>query len=336
MWPTKGHHSRSALMEAGSRMRFCTICGFMLSGTPRFCGGCGSPLAQALDSEPLAAPPVLAPGQGPPRWGRPDTPDRPRWDPQDYQTGELPASHGTTPYQFGDLFAPDRPRAVPPIPYAPAEGLVPDYIPPSGRRRPGGRGMTIFAIVTTIVVLAAGSAAAWRLISHRPGLNAATAPPRSPSAASSAAASSAAASSSGVSRPPADRGTVAIAPAAARAPHVQQAAALLTAYFSSINSHDFEAYNGLFVPQIRGSLQHFNDGYASTTDSAATLVGLSAAGQQDLAATVTFTSRQNPADSPDHAACDTWTVVIPLTRAGAGYLIGRSPPGYRPSVRACA
>jgi hypothetical protein len=324
-------------MEAGSLMRFCTICGFMLRGTPRFCGGCGSPLAEAFGGGPTAATSVFPPGGGPPRWGRPATPDRPRWDPQDYRTRELPSSPTTTPYQFGDLFAPDRPRAVAPIPYLPAEGLVPEYSPPPGKRRPRGRGMTIFATVTTIVVLAAGGVAAWRLISHRPGLDAATAPSQSPSArASSAGASSVAASSRGASRPPAGRDTVAIAPAVARAPHVQQAAALLATYFTSINSHDFEVYNGLFIPQIRGTLQHFNAGYASTTDSGATLAGLSPAGQQDLAATATFTSHQNPADSPDHAACDTWTVVIPLTRAGAGYLIGRSSPGYHPSVRACA
>ena len=38
-----------------------------------------------------------------------------------------------------------------------------------------------------------------------------------------------------------------------------------------------------------------------------------------------FTSHQNPADSPNHAACDIWGIVLSLTPTGSGYLITHSP-----------
>ena len=128
---------------------------------------------------------------------------------------------------------------------------------------------------------------------------------------------------------------MAIAPAAAGEPDAPGVAAFLKAYFNSINSHDFGAYSNLFVPQLRQSAQHFNAGYRSTTDSGATLAGLAATGPGSLAVTVTFTSRQNPAGSPNNAGCDIWDVVLPLDRTGTGYLITVSPAGYQPAVHAC-
>ena len=86
---------------------------------------------------------------------------------------------------------------------------------------------------------------------------------------------------------------------------------------------------------MRESVQNFNAGYRTTTDSGDTLAGLSATGTDGLAATVTFTSQQRPADSPDHAACDKWNVVLFLTPADGGYLITHSPAGYHPSVHPC-
>jgi hypothetical protein len=143
--------------------------------------------------------------------------------------------------------------------------------------------------------------------------------------------------SSRVTPPPAvGSNAVAIAPAVAGEPHAQQVAALLRAYFGSINSRDYGGYTRLFIPQMRESAQHFNAGYASTVDSGAMLDGLTATESQGLAATVTFTSRQNPADSPNHSACDKWTIVLPLTPAGGGYLITHSSASYHPTVQACA
>jgi hypothetical protein len=236
------------------------------------------------------------------------------------------------PDPFDEMFATGRSRAAERTEFRPAVGTLGEesaraaqapHRPP--RSRP--HSVIIFAIVATLAALASGGVGAWWVTSHegQPRSAAARAKSPSPSASSSAAA-----------RPTAGSDAVAIAPALAGQPDVLGVAALLKSYFASINSHDFAEYSSLFVPQIRGSAQHFNDGYRSTTDSGATLVGLAPTGTDGLAATVTFTSRQNPADSPNHAGCDQWDVVLPLVRNGTGYLIARSPAGYQPSVHTCS
>jgi hypothetical protein len=192
----------------------------------------------------------------------------------------------------------------------------------------------ILAVLATLVSLAIGGLGAWWISSHHAGLRSTSAGDRSRSPRASSPVAPA---------PTAASDAVAIAPAVAGEPAAHRVAALLKAYFGSINSRDYSTFSLLFIPEIRGSVDHFNAGYRSTTDSGATLVGLASAGAQDLAATVTFTSRQNPADSPDHATCDRWNVVLTLTStstststgAGTGYLIARSPAGYHPTVHAC-
>ena len=111
---------------------------------------------------------------------------------------------------------------------------------------------------------------------------------------------------------------------------------LLDSYFSAINRHDFQAYSSLFIPAIRVSLHNFGAGYQSTRDSRARLTGLAVTGPQGLAAMVTFVSHQNPADSPDHAACDRWHITLFLKHDGGGYHIRRHQPGFpADTVRAC-
>jgi hypothetical protein len=66
------------------------------------------------------------------------------------------------------------------------------------------------------------------------------------------------------------------------------------------------------------------------------LTGLTATGPQGLAAMVTFVSHQNPAASPDHAACDRWHVTLLLKHAADGYHIRRHRPGFPlDTFRAC-
>jgi hypothetical protein len=187
--------------------------------------------------------------------------------------------------------------------------------------------MTILALVVAVALLITGSLVILRVLHHNSRPNATTTPLQSRSRG---------ASSSVASQPAVGSDAVAIAPTAAGQPHVQQVAALLKTYFGSINSRDYVGYSRLFIPQMRESVQNFNAGYRSTTDSGATLAGLSATGADGLAATVTFTSHQLPADSPDHAACDKWDVVLSLTPTEAGYLIKHSPAGYHPSVHSCS
>ena len=353
-------------------MRFCTYCGFALTGAPSYCGGCGAPIDQALGSEsppaatsPQGARPVPPPGQGPPDpWGRQTAPDPWHQDPSDpgpyqgtpgppHQTEPYPWDHqnapGSRPRErpaglpaapdpFGGTFAADRPQTAAMTEFLPAVGLGDEARLPrtTPRRppRPTRHGVMILAVLATLVSLATGGLGAWWISSHHAGLRSTSAGDRSrsPSASSPVAPAPTAASDA-----------VAIAPAVAGEPAAHRVAALLKAYFGSINSRDYSTFSLLFIPEIRESADHFNAGYRSTTDSGATLVGLTSAGAQDLAATVTFTSRQNPADSPDHATCDRWNVVLTLTGtstststgAGTGYLIARSPAGYHPTVHSC-
>jgi hypothetical protein len=396
-------------------MRFCTYCGFALTGAPSYCGGCGAPIDQALGSEPppaatspMVAPPVPPTGQGPPDpWGRQTAPDPWHQDPSDpwpYQgapgppahqethgawppqmapgppahqdapypwgrqtapgpwprqeplgsppspgtldapprqnapgsrTRERPAGLPAAPDPFGGTFAADRPQTAAMTELLPAVGLLGDEarLPRATPRRgprPASQGVLILAVLATLASLATGGLGAWWISSHHAGLRSTSAGgrSRSPSASSPVA-----------PEPTAANDAVAIAPAVAGKPAAHRVAALLKAYFGSINSRDYSTYSLLFIPEIRESVDHFNAGYRSTTDSGATLVGLTSAGAQDLAATVTFTSRQNPADSPDHATCDRWNVVLTLTGtgtgAGTGYLIARSPAGYHPTVHSC-
>src|SRR5712692_5879838 len=75
-------------------MRFCENCGFALTGSTRYCAGCGIPADQPPDSGPSGmsspvsdppmdqGPPVPPAGQGPPDlWGRQDLRDP--WSPPD-------------------------------------------------------------------------------------------------------------------------------------------------------------------------------------------------------------------------------------------------------------
>jgi hypothetical protein len=83
-------------------------------------------------------------------------------------------------------------------------------------------------------------------------------------------------------------------------------------------------------------MHNFGAAYQSTQDSRARLTGLSATGPHGLAAMVTFVSHQNPAASPDHAACDRWYITLFVKRKGTLYQIRRPQPGFpADTFRAC-
>ena len=51
---------------------------------------------------------------------------------------------------------------------------------------------------------------------------------------------------------------------------------------------------------------------------------------------VTFVSHQNPADSPDHTACNRWHITLFLKSDGHDYHIRRHQPGFpADAFRAC-
>ena len=205
-----------------------------------------------------------------------------------------------------------------------------------------GHGMTITATVTTVALLTTGGIGAWQVGQMRSGPPAANTslavrgteragpgPTQDPAATPARAAPS-------PSGPPAGPGAVAVTPAAAVQPHVHPVVMLLDSYFSAINQHDFPAYSSLFIPAIRATMHNFEAGYQSTRDSRDRLTGLATTGPEGLAATVTFVSHQNPADSPDHAACNRWRITLFLKSDGRDYHIQRHQPGFpADTFRAC-
>jgi len=120
-------------------------------------------------------------------------------------------------------------------------------------------------------------------------------------------------------------------------PAAPQVTALLDRYFTAINARDYAAYAGLLDRQRRRheTAASFRSGYGSTTDSDETLTAISDTGSGDLAASVTFTSHQKPADSLEHSSCTRWAITLYLVRHGTGYLIETPPAGYRASYQAC-
>jgi hypothetical protein len=129
--------------------------------------------------------------------------------------------------------------------------------------------------------------------------------------------------------------TTAAARASAAEPGVAE---FLSEYFTAINHHDFQAYAALLDPAqaARATPARFAAGYGTTTDSGATLTSIADLGQGREAASVTFTSHQAPAASPDHSSCDVWHITLYLGPHDGGYLIRRPPPGYAASVWSCS
>ena len=109
---------------------------------------------------------------------------------------------------------------------------------------------------------------------------------------------------------------------------------LLVRYFAAVNHRQYQAYASLFAQRRQLTPRKFAWGYQTSHDTNAVLVGLAAL-KGGLKATVTFTSYQDPAQSPDHSSCIDWRITLFLHRTGATYLIGMPPPGYRASLQAC-
>ncbi len=198
-------------------------------------------------------------------------------------------------------------------------------------------------VITLVITFAIGSAAGLILLRvghHTPRKEAArnsgesTRLTPSPSQDDSAPTASPSASSAG----PSSVGQVTITAGASQNANAASVAAFLGHYFTAINNHDYQSYVSLLSPQAQQRLTaaQFDSGYRSTADSAETLVGISTAANGDLAAAVTFTSHQNPADSPDQQeSCTDWNISLFLLQSGGGYLVDQPPPDYHASYHAC-
>jgi hypothetical protein len=106
-------------------------------------------------------------------------------------------------------------------------------------------------------------------------------------------------------------------------------------YFAAVNHRRYLAYASLFAQPRQLTPRDFAWGYRTSHDSNAVLVGIAAL-SGGLKATVTFTSQQDPAQSPDHSSCIDWKITLFLHRMGATYLIGMPPLGYRAGLQACS
>jgi hypothetical protein len=254
------------------------------------------------------------------------------------QAAGYPAAEFTPSNPFSSAH-PISPPTPPPFP--PAQ-------PPAGPPARGGR-RGLFMVIAVIVVLAAGGGAyalATTLGKHSTGQT--TAGASTPAASSSGAGSptgaatqasspATSASASTSAKPSPTLSLVAISPGVSAGAAQPQVETLLSHYFEGINTHNYAEYAGTLNPaeQAKQTQSEFTSGYSSTTDSGMTLTGLSNAGNGGLTATVTFTSRQTPAQSVDHSACNAWTLNLYLVPQGAGYLIGPAPSGYQPTYSDC-
>ena len=221
-----------------------------------------------------------------------------------------------------------------------------DPQPPSPRR--GGPTVMIAAMV--VLVLAAGGGA-FVVVSSLTGNNngghpssqptsAAPAQPASSGAAPITTApptSTATASPSASPKASAKKSTVAVSPSAAANPAAARVRTLLEHYFAAINAHDYAAYSNLLDSQMQqqNPPSKFASGYATTRDSAEKLTSIANIGSGSLAATVTFTSHQSPADSINNSSCTAWTITLYLQPQNDGYVIGVPPTGYRSVHQDC-
>ena len=211
--------------------------------------------------------------------------------------------------------------------------------PAPARRPPGRRNKGIFIAVAVIAFLAVGGGAYALVANHSHG----SAAPPTPSASISATQSAPSSPTAPTTAPPTSAppstssgSTVAVSAAAAGNGAAPQVTTFLNSYFTAINTHDYQAYDSLLDQQLQPYPQSsFDAGYGSTTDSDETLTGITDTGSGGEAASVTFTSHQQPAESPDNSSCDQWSITLFLVPNGNGYLEGAAPSTYHASYQAC-
>ncbi len=276
-------------------------------------------------------------------------PYEPRHDePDPYEQAQYDGDVGR-PEPIGDLFAggPET-RGFPVLP-APEPDVVPEqedtaarllYPPPSPRRRMPGRRTQVTSAALAAVALLVGGVTAWAAFGQpqaRPGSQPAgrqtTAARRASPAPTVRAAPSPAPS---VTAPGGGPAVVTMAPGMSQAPDAAQVDGFLVSYFTAINAHDYQQYERLLIPARRAQLTaaDFARGYGTTTDTGASIVGISPTGH-GVAATVTFTSQQRVTPGADVTSCTYWDITLYLQKQGGTLLIASPPPGYHAYHRAC-
>jgi hypothetical protein len=216
--------------------------------------------------------------------------------------------------------AAERTEVIPDLPAGPAErrpAAAPAPGPGPGRPVAGA-----LVVALGVLLLAVGAVGSWAVIEGK-----IKPPTTSSTPAPGAATSTGLPTRAGPSGPsgPAGPGpvsptgliAVAVAPALADRPETPEVVRLLTAYFTAIDERDFAALRRTLVPRpnLPQSDAEFRRRYKSTQDSDVRLLGLGSTADGGLIASVSFTSTQAPADSPDGAApCLRWSIGYPVIR----------------------
>jgi hypothetical protein len=259
-------------------------------------------------------------------------------------------TYGLTPSQPAEpTYGP--PGQSPPV-WSPTPA-PPGETPPSGSGR-RGRGAIVIAVVVAVLLAGGGAFAAVTLLAgkhnhpvsqpsntptvHRPSPTPSTSPTQSASPTPSPTTSPSPTASPSVSPTVSPTPTgVAAGPGVTGNSAEPGVLAFLNSYFTAINAHDYTAYNALLDTQLQqnDTESSFNNGYATTKDSAETLTSIADTGDGGEAATVSFTSHQSIAQSASNSTCTNWTITLYLEPNGTGYLESPAPSGYHASFSAC-
>jgi hypothetical protein len=308
-------------------MDYCARCGLQLRPRQQFCTRCGAPHDPnaASSSETVHPDPGFPPTQA-----------------------DLRSRQVTSP---PPPLAPPSGFPVPPVVPTPAQPRMP---PPDRRvastawpapRPARGPGWYV-GVALGLVALLGVVAGAVLLRPHPSSKSTNVLPPvlttpaqtTAPATSASPPRSPVSSAHSPTTAPPVYRGNsvVSVAPAAGSQATARAVVALLSRYFTDINTGKFADYRLLYSPaKSESSLGQIAHDYRSTIDTHARLIDLATAADGRPAATVTFTSHQHAVDGPDGQTCTHWQVTFFLEATSNGYLIGTPPADYSAQRTAC-
>jgi len=191
--------------------------------------------------------------------------------------------------------------------------------------------------VGVLILLVAAGTGAWLVFGHPRASGPASAGSGTRSHAASGAPSTAKATPTSAPKRGTGTGLVAVGPGVSRQAPEPRVVAYLNDYFTAINRHSYRRFAVLLGPQMRRTVPApaFYAGYRTTTDSAASLTGLSPAAGGRVEADVAFTSRQAPGDTPSHSGCTRWKIALVLAPQHGRMVLEPPPPGYHASYQAC-
>lgn len=134
--------------------------------------------------------------------------------------------------------------------------------------------------------------------------------------------------------PPAQPGSIVLTEDASEHPDHETVRWVLQTHFDAINFHRYDTWKTTVVAAKQAELpeEKWKREYASTRDSDIVVHRIESGADDSLRVLLTFTSRQDPEDSPDGLSpCVRWRVVYPLVQESGGMRLdtGRLPGSSR-------